>query len=130
MKIHHYGVVVRDIAEHYRLYIEHLLPSGYSEIIHDPLQRVNVAFINEHGGCIELVEPLGDESPVAKVLKKNLSLYHHICIEVPDLDEQIELCRKKAQIIVSPPKPAAAFDGRRIAFMMGRDGLLWELLET
>ena len=130
MKIDHIGIVVRNIAEHYELFLEHLFPrESLGPIIYDPLQKVRVAFIDAPGGKIELIEPAALDSPVSSLVEKKPAGLYHICLEVDDLDKHLELSRRKKQIVISKPKPAVAFGGRRIAFVMGKDMLLWELLE-
>lgn len=131
MRIDHFGIVVRSISEHIERYLSPLLGGAKrGPIIHDPLQRVNVCFLGTpDSGRIELIEPNGDDSPVAAFAKKRPGGFHHICFEVDDLDDSLFQCRKAQMVIVSAPNPAVAFDGRRIAFVMSRDSLLWELLE-
>jgi methylmalonyl-CoA/ethylmalonyl-CoA epimerase len=129
--VHHTGIVVRQILDHYQRYMAHLFPGNkLGPIIHDPLQKAKVAFIYTERGHIELVEPAGEDSPVKAISEKAQAGYHHICLETSDLDGHLKLCRAAGQFIISPPTPAVAFDGRRIAFVMGRDHLLWELLES
>lgn len=129
-KINHFGVIVPDIELHFEKYFSHLAPNGISDKVHDPLQGVNVSFIEFSEGVIELVEPTDPSSPISKILDKQPAMYHHVCLESDDLEKDLENCRENGQFVVSPPKPAIAFGGRRIAFVMGRDGLLWELLES
>ena len=99
-------------------------------MVYDPLQTVRAAFINIPGVRIELLEPSAPNSPVSPIAVKNPAGYHHICFEVDNLGQQLERCRAKRQVIVSPPNPAVLFNGRRITFVLGRDMLLWELLEA
>lgn len=129
-KINHFGVIVPDIEEHYKKYMSHLMPNGLSNRTHDPLQGVNVAFLEFSEGVIELVEPTDSSSPISKILEKKPAMFHHVCLESDALEEDIEVCRDNGQFVISSPKPAVAFGGRQIAFVMGRDGLLWELLEV
>ncbi len=129
--IHHTGIVVRQIRSHYEKHMAHLFPERLlGPMIHDPLQKVNAVFISTASGCLELLEPTGDDSPISKVAQMSPAGYHHVCLEMPNLDRQLNICRSHGQIVVSPPKPAIAFGGRRIAFVMGQDRLLWELLEA
>jgi len=130
MKFHHYGIVVKKIESHIEKYWSHLTEGALiGPVIEDPLQKVKVCFIDGTNGRIELVEPTSENSPVAKVLKMGAATFHHICIEVPNLDEAMKDCRAKGMVIISDPKPAVAFAGRRIAFVVTRDLLVWELLE-
>jgi methylmalonyl-CoA/ethylmalonyl-CoA epimerase len=129
-RINHYGIVVKDIDRHIDQFLSHLFDKCIiGNKINDPLQNVNVLFIHTEGGCIELIEPIDETSPVYEFVKKRPAGYHHICIEVTDIEKAIEECEKNGQTLISPPKPAAAFGNRKIAFVVGRDRLLWELLE-
>jgi methylmalonyl-CoA/ethylmalonyl-CoA epimerase len=90
-----------------------------------------VAFLDlptQGGAQFELVQPLTPDSPVAGFLKKGGGL-HHLCYEVDDLDQQIKWMKSQRVALVSSPKPAVAFDGRRIAWMLTREFLLIEYLE-
>lgn len=128
--IDHYGVLVRDIEHHYNEHFSHLLSNGYGEIFVDPLQEAKVAFVALEGGRIELVQPTNPDSRMAKELKKRAGIWHHVCLTTDDLELQLAQCKSNGQFVISEPKPAVAFQGRRIAFVMGRDQLLWELLES
>jgi len=131
MKVDHIGIVVRDITKHFNRHLVHLFPKEWlGSIIYDPLQKVKVAFIEAPGGRIELVEPAAPDSPVSSLAAKKPACYYHICLEVNDLNRQLNACHEKNQLLVSPPKPAVAFGGRRIAFVLGKDMLLWEFLEA
>jgi methylmalonyl-CoA/ethylmalonyl-CoA epimerase len=131
MRIDHFGIVVKDIREHVRTHWPHLFSmDNFGPVIHDPLQKVRVSFLDLPGGRLELVEPAAEDSPVAAVLRQAGASYNHICFEVPNLDAELQTCRENGMVVVSPPQPAVAFDGRRIAFLLSRDGLLWELLEA
>jgi len=131
VRIHHTGVVVRDIYTHYHKYMAHLFPeSALSPLIRDPLQKVNAVFIESPRGCIELIEPADDDSPISQTAQQYPAGLHHVCLEVTHLSRQLDLCKAAGQYIISPPTPAIAYGGRHIAFVMGEDRLLWELLQA
>jgi len=101
------------------------------QIIHDPLQQVRVAFFkpfDARNPVFELVEPAGEASPVSNFLSKRVGL-HHICYETDDLESGLEAARAVGFFIVSTPKPAVAFSGRRIAWVCSKSRLLMEFLE-
>ena len=77
---------------------------------------------------LELIEPLGSDSPVAKFDQKGGGL-HHLCFEVDDVDEQIQKMKILKAMLIRRPQPAVAFGGRRIAWMQTREKLLVEYLE-
>lgn len=100
-------------------------------IIHDPLQTVTVAFLyprSPGNPTIELVEPAGSGSVVHKFLQRGGGL-HHFCYEVDCLSRQLEFAKLNRDLIVRPPAQAAAFEGRRIAWIYTRNKLLVEYVE-
>ena len=84
--IHHVGIAVRDlqkaIAVHKSLF-DYTLISGPFD---DPIQKVSVCFLSRGKGdtVLELVAPLGEDSPVNGTLKRGGGVYH-ICYQVSDL---------------------------------------------
>lgn len=131
LTLHHIGFVVRSIPEALPGFRRLLGVSDTdTEIVHDEIQRVRVAFLHPAGShpVIELVEPAGQRSPV-EALARNGGGIHHLCYEVDDLDAQIAGMRQAGGIRVRSPQPAVAFQGRRIAWMLTVDRLLVELLE-
>ena len=76
-----------------------------------PQQKVRVAFLTTRpeDARIELAQPAG---------------------EVPDLEAQIAEMRSRGALLAKRPKPAVAFDGRRIAWVITAEKFLIELLES
>lgn len=129
-RLHHIGVAstnARQDAEHWNQLL------GYRTLgvlTHDPIQRVNVLFLARDGDdtLIELVEPAADDAPVRKFLSGGSKVYH-VCYEVADLDETLNHARQQGALVVQNPVPAAAFDGRLIAWCFTKTGQLVEYLE-
>jgi len=129
--LHHLGCVVPSISAIADAFATSISASWDGQIIHDPLQRVRVAFfkpVDARNPVYELVEPAGADSPVTNFLKKGGGL-HHVCYEIEDLEAGLEEARRAGFVTVSPPKPAVAFGGRRIAWICSKNRLLIELLE-
>ncbi|MGA8491165.1 MAG: VOC family protein [Terriglobales bacterium] len=129
--LHHLGFVVKSISTVADEFAASLSARWDGEIIHDPIQRVRVAFfapVDSANPVYELVEPASEDSPVTDFLKKRVGL-HHVCYEVNDLDAALEEARSTGWAIASPPSPAVAFEGRRIAWIFSKTRLLMELLE-
>ena len=96
-----------------------------------PEHGVSVVFVDVGNTKIELLEPLGEGSPIAAFLEKNPSGgMHHLCYEVDDLDAEIARFRRRRCLPLTPPAPAVAFGGRRIVFLMTPQRDLIELLES
>lgn len=86
-----------------------------SEVQHVPEHGVSVIFVTLPNTKLELLHPLGDDSPIAKFLQKNPSGgLHHICLEVADIQVTATVdsrCTYVPQLIrdrtdsISPPPP-------------------------
>ena len=129
--LHHVGYVVPSIAESLTRWSATLSAVSVSEPFEDPIQRARVLFLElaPGGGTrLELVEPLTEDSPVARFLQKGGGL-HHLCFEVDELEKHIRHMKAQQALLVRHPQPAVAFGGRLIAWMMTRDKLLVEYLE-
>jgi len=128
--MHHLGFVVSCISSVGEEFAASLSACWDGAIIHDPVQRVRVAFLYPMDGrnpVFELVEPADEMSPVTAFLKKRGGL-HHVCYEIDDLDSALERAQRAGWAIASFPAPAVAFGGRRIAWILSRRRLLIELL--
>ncbi len=128
---HHCGVAVRNLqkAAHN---LENLF--GYKMVsgpFDDPIQRVSVCFLSRGEGdpTLELVAPLGPDSPITRTLQKGGGPYH-ICYAVSDIGAAIVHLTEQGSILLSGPVPAVAFAMKEIAWLMTGAGLLIELVQT
>jgi methylmalonyl-CoA/ethylmalonyl-CoA epimerase len=129
--LHHLGLVVSSISAVAEEFAASMSARWDGEIIHDPIQRVRVAFfspVDSRNPVFELVEPASEISPVSNFLKKGGGL-HHVCYEIDDLESGLYQARGVGLSIASDPAPAVAFGGRRIAWICSKRRLLVELLE-
>jgi methylmalonyl-CoA/ethylmalonyl-CoA epimerase len=131
-KLHHVGFVVNSIEASATGLTGTLGARWSGEIFADPHQKVRVTFLMLLPGDaqIELVEPNAEDAPVSRFLIEKGPGLHHLCYEVDDLETAIAAMRSKGGMIARPPKPAVAFGGRRIAWILSAEKLLIELLET
>ncbi|MEY4092073.1 MAG: hypothetical protein RLZZ496_1255, partial [Pseudomonadota bacterium] len=84
-RLNHVAIAVKDLMASMRLYRE-TLGAAVSEPLPQPEHGVTVVFIELPNTKIELLEPLGEASPIAKFLEKNADGgIHHICYEVDDI---------------------------------------------
>ena len=132
MKLSHVGIIVKDITEGIK---NHEALYGYkqlSEIIEDPSQKVRVVLMgysNDDPVKIELISPIGEDSPVTELLKKRQAIYH-LCYEVSDIEEAKEKARKSGAVVISQPVEAPLFDDRKICFLFTKDHYVIELVES
>jgi methylmalonyl-CoA/ethylmalonyl-CoA epimerase len=129
-RLHHVGFVVANIEACAPGMSRALLANWNNEIFADPLQRVRVTFLKggHQSPLLELVEPLGQDSPVFRFLGDGGGL-HHLCYEVASIPEHLDRVRAAGGVIVSRAKPAVAFRGRPIAWALTREKLLLEFLQ-
>jgi methylmalonyl-CoA/ethylmalonyl-CoA epimerase len=128
---HHVGFVVASIGETVQSLMQSLDAEWDGQVIHDPNQAVRVTFLrgkNRADPLFELVEPDGENSPVFSFAQKGGGL-HHVCYLADSLETKLARCRALGMLIIRPPLPAAAFGGRRIAWVYTRNKLLVEYLE-
>jgi methylmalonyl-CoA/ethylmalonyl-CoA epimerase len=132
MALHHVGFVVGSIERIVERFRASINAQWDGRIVADPLQGVKVTFLRSSRSpnepLIELVEPSGKKSPVHNFLKRGGGL-HHLCYEVDSLAVQLRLSRSLGGLVVRPPMPAVAFEGRQIGWVYTADKLLTEYLE-
>lgn len=99
----------------------------------DPIQKVSVNFLttsDDDVAEIELIAPLSEDSPITGMLAKGGGAAYHLCFETSDIEQAVAHAKSNGCIIVSPPVPAVAFNGRRIAWIYTRSRQLFELVEA
>ena len=125
-KIDHIAIAVNSLEESIRVYTSLLGVEPELETI--SAEKVNTAIYDLNGVSLELVEPIGDDSPITKFLEKRGEGLHHVCLEVDNLEETIdELKEKGIDIIDETPKRGAG--GKKIVFLHPKStgGVLFEL---
>ena len=93
-KLHHVGIAVRSIDEASRLYTQ-ALGVTLDKIEPVPSHGVSIGVLPAGDTEIELLEPLGDDSPIAAFLDKRGEGIHHLCIQVEDIYATMERLREE-----------------------------------
>ena len=115
MKLHHIGIVVKNIQESLGEITKYLNFEETSIPVEIQSQRVNVCFLKTSDVYIELIEPIDNNSPV-NAFSESGGGFHHLCFEVDNIFEEVEKMRKNgARVIVAPTK---GFEDRLIAFVL------------
>ena len=128
-RIHHVAIVVRSIEGGLALYRD-LLGLPLETIMEIPGDRVRIAFLGVGESRVELVEPTDDTTGVARFLASRGEGFHHICLEVGNLAEELtRLAIDGVELIDSAPRRGA--EGP-VAFLHPRSagGVLVELIEV
>ena len=130
MKLNHIGIVVSNIKDKLKFYEKICGPlASMPSIIPDEIQQVNVCFMDVGKVTFELIEPVNENSPVSNFLKKGGGI-NHLCLEVENIEEAFRLTKDIGGLIVREPASAAAFAGKRIAFVFFKELGLVEFLEV
>ena len=128
-RINHIGVAVGSIDEQLAFYRDVLgLEYEGDETVAD--QKVRVAFFKVGETRVELLEPTGPDSPIAKFIEKRGPGLHHIAYGVEDLPGRIaELQKAGVQMIDQTPRPGG--HDMKIAFIHPKStfGVLTEICE-
>ena len=129
MKVDHIGIATRSIEESLKFWRDALgLEVKHSETVEE--QGVNVAMLPAGEPRVELLEPTGPASPVAKFLEKRGPGIHHVAVRVADIRAALaSLKREGARLIDEEPRTGAG--GCLVAFVhpSAAGGVLLELVE-
>jgi hypothetical protein len=126
-RFHHIGIATNQ----HDVLVKRLRNLGFGEDLdfEDPLQGVGGTFLSGGEMRVEILEPLDNSDTLSPWLANGNRCYQ-VAFEVPDLDEALTFCGVQGARVVRSPLPSAAFDGRRIAFVMPFPGFLIELIES
>jgi methylmalonyl-CoA/ethylmalonyl-CoA epimerase len=127
-RVHHIGVAVNNLKESAALFEKVL--GVRAQYHYAPCQKVSEAVFKIGDGAeIDLVEPTGPESAVAKYLEKRGEGLHHIALEVDNVDKELKICAEKGiQLIDKEGREGVA---GQIGFLHPKSlaGVLTELVQ-
>jgi methylmalonyl-CoA/ethylmalonyl-CoA epimerase len=130
-RLNHVGVATPSIEDSVAIYRDFLGATKIHKPFDLPAQGVRVCFVHTPNSQIELIEPLGEDSPLLGFLAKNpAGGQHHVCFEVPDIHlAKAEMEAKGAKVL---GEPRIGAHGTPVIFVHPRDmgGVLVELMET
>jgi len=106
---------------------------GYKQttgIIENSRQKVKVVFLSKENSIkIKLIEPSENNHSL-----KNFNIrsggFHHLCFKCSDLNKKVNELKNKGLVLLVPPQPGEAFNNNNIAFMLAKNGLNIELIDT
>lgn len=126
MRIDHIAIAVDDLKEAARTYSQAL---GVSEVEYETVESegVAVAIIHLENGRIELMEPIGDSSPIKRFLDKKGPGLHHIALETDDIDSEVSRMETCGLRFLGKVRPGSA--GTKVTFIHPKSlhGVLAEL---
>ena len=128
-RLNHIAIAVPNLEEGTKLY-ENTLGAEVSAPQALPEHGVTVVFVNLPNTKVELLEVLGDKSPIAPFMEKNPSGgMHHICYEVEDIIEARDKLVGQGARILGDGEPKIGAHGKPVLFLHPKDfcGTLVEL---
>ena len=115
MKLHHIGIVVKNIQESLGELTKYLdfesttVPSLVGS------QKVNICFLKTNNVFLELIEPAQENSPISNFIKEGGG-FHHLCFEVDDIHIELEKMKKNGAYVIVDV--VSGFENRLTAFVM------------
>ena len=131
-KLNHIAIATTNLDEATKTYAN-ILGVKISVPLDQFDHGVRVVFIELPNTKIELLEPLGENSPIEKFLEKNKKGgIHHICFEVEDIDHAILRLKKDGATVLGDGKAKIGAHGKPVIFLHPKDfnGTLIELEEV
>lgn len=130
MKIDHIGYAVKRIDRALDAFQK--LGYEFEPVIDDTDRNVKLVFGTKDGYRIELVSPLDKkrESPVDQYLSNAIGTPYHICYVSKRFEDDIDELKTQGFKVVIEPKPAVAFGGKKVVFMMNIGFGLMEIVEA
>ena len=128
-RLNHVAIAVRDLVSATALYRD-TLGATVSAPLPQPAHGVTVVFIELPNTKIELLEPLGAASPIAKFLERNPDGgMHHICYEVDDILAARDKLKAGGARVLGDGEPKTGAHGKPVLFLHPKDfnGTLIEL---
>src|SRR2546421_4186287 len=128
-QIDHVGVAVEDMDEALSLYTGPLaMPLQHRETVEE--QGVDAALVGVGSGHVELLVPLGPDTPVGKYLQRRGPGLHHVAYAVADIDAELDRLRGAGLRLIDET-PRTGIRNSRVAFVhpAALGGVLTEIVE-
>ena len=135
MKIDHVGYLCKDINKSISLF----LSLGYKQetkVFEDNVaegenkaRNVFICFLRNGANRVELVSPIDESSDVYATIQRQGEGPYHICYQVEDLEDSIQILKQSGWLLLKRPAKAIAFDDKRVVFLFRSGAGTIELVE-
>ena len=128
-RLNHVAIAVRELGKAAAIYRD-VLGADVSAAVPQPDHGVTTVFVTLPNTKIELLEPLGEGSPIAKFLDRNPDGgIHHICYEVEDIRAARDALKNQGARVLGDGEPSIGAHGKPVLFLHPKDfaGTLVEL---
>lgn len=122
-KLNHVAIAVPDLAAASALYRD-TLGARVSEPVDQPGHGVTTVFVDLPNSRIELLQPLGTDSPIANFLARNpAGGIHHVCYEVADIHAARDRLKATGLRVLGDGEPKIGAHGKPVLFLHPKDML-------
>ena len=119
--VNHIAIAVQNIEEAKKIYAN-IFKLEVSELRELPKHGVKSVFVSLDNIKIELIEPLGSDSPLSNFLRKNTAGgIHHICFGTKDIDQSIAIIKDSGIRVLNDGIPEIGADGKKVIFLHPKD---------
>lgn len=120
-RLNHVAIAAPDLAAAAALYRD-TLGAKVSEPLAQPDHGVTVVFVELPNTKIELLHPLGPDSPIKAFLERNpAGGIHHVCYEVTDIIAARDWLRAKGARVLGDGEPKIGAHGKPVLFLHPKD---------
>ena len=128
-RIDHIGVAVEDLDAALPLWRDHFaMPVVHREVVAE--QGVEAVLLDVGENHVELLAPLGPETPIGRFIAKRGPGLHHVAYQVSDIDAALEACRAAGLRLIDE-QPRVGIRSSRVAFLhpASTGGVLTEIVQ-
>ena len=127
-KLNHVAIAVPDLDQASSLYRD-VLGATVSGKVSLPAHGVTTVFVELPNTKIELLQPLGENSPIQRYLEKHAAGgIHHLCYEVEDITRAVTQLTEQGLCLLGDGKPTIGAHGRPVVFLHPKE-MLGTLIE-
>jgi methylmalonyl-CoA/ethylmalonyl-CoA epimerase len=128
-RVDHIGVAVEDLDAALALYGDTLaMPVAHREVVHE--QGVEAVLLDVGENHVELLRPLGPDTPVGRFLAARGPGLHHVAYQVQDIETALERLRGEGLRLIDE-RPRVGIRGSLVAFLHPKasNGVLTEIVQ-
>src|SRR5215471_5000720 len=120
-RLNHVAIAVKDAEKAAKIY-RAAFDAEISKAVPLPEHGVITVFVTLPNTKIEFIQPLGENSPIAKFLERNSEGgIHHLCYEVPDIMASRDILIKEGARVLGDGEPKVVSHGKPVWFAHPKD---------
>jgi methylmalonyl-CoA/ethylmalonyl-CoA epimerase len=127
----HIGLLTPDVDKATAEFARVVKATGATRRFDDEILTVSVRFLRGPDGVVyEMIAPLGENSIVSAALRKGVSIINQLAYRTASIADDIAALKPQGFMPLGPSKPALAFGGAPVQFLLSPMGFVVELIEA